>query len=109
MEPIYIALIGAIGGLFAGAAQAFVGPLATGRLEQQRERRARALDDLNRMADAIRQPTDHLYLRTGAASIGDSDLVAYVGRIVTAPGGSQEQQDAQGDAAHRVGELRRRL
>jgi hypothetical protein len=109
VEPIVVAIISVVGGLASGLLVALGKPLAEDWQARQRERRARRLEDLDRMADGIRRPgTDGHFLSIGAASIGDHDLTEYVGRLIVAAS-PEARSDAQGDAATRIGQLRNKL
>lgn len=109
MEPLIVAAIGAIGGLTSGIVVALVKPVGEDWQERRRETRKRKQEDLDRMADLVRmRGVDGYLLRMGAASIGDEELIAYVGRLIVAPTDS-ERSDAKGDASNRVGELRAKL
>lgn len=109
MEPIVVAVIGAIGGLAAGVAVSLLKPFGDDWQAKQRERREQRRSDLDRMADMIRvRGVDGHLLRMVAASIADEQLVAYVGRYITGDT-AEKRSDAQGDASNRIGELRARL
>lgn len=109
MEPIVVAIISVVGGLASGLLVALGKPLAEDWQVKQRERRARRLEDLDRMADGIRRSgIDGHYLSIGAASIGDHDLTEYVGRIIAADE-PEERSNARGDAATRIGQLGNKL
>jgi hypothetical protein len=106
VEPIIVAAIAALGGLVSGLVVSLTKPWGENWLETQRARRTRRHADLDRLADGL---VAHNYnpegMRMTAASIGDPDLIGYVGRIIVAST-DEEQSNARGDAIHRVGELR---
>lgn len=109
MEPIVVAAIGAVGGLASGLVVALAKPLGEDWQERRRERRKRRLEDLDRLADAVRrQGIDGHFLRIAAASTADSQLVAHVGRLIVAAT-PEQAEDARGDASHRIGQLRSEL
>ena len=81
MEPIMVAVISAISGIASGLVVALVKPLSEDWRERRREVRKRRLEDLDRLADAIRKSAwDPNYLRIAAASLADSRLIECVGR-----------------------------
>jgi hypothetical protein len=108
VEPIVVAVIGAIGGLASGVAVSLLKPFGEDWQARQRETRARRREDLDRMADAVRGRMDPNFLRIGAASIADDRLIEYVGRYITADS-TERRSDAQGGASNRIGELRAKL
>jgi hypothetical protein len=76
---------------------------------RQRETRERKREDLDKLADLFRrQPMDPMLLRMAAASTADPDLVAHVGRLITADT-PEKRSDAQGDVANQIGVLRSKL
>ncbi len=124
-DPLATAIIGAIGGVAGGLVTAVVGPfiqdwIAKGREQRDEDRgvRGRRIQQVAHFGELLAQITPdgphlsteeyaHRSLRTAAAAIGDSDLIAHVGRMHSQTWGSPAWQDALGDAQFRAGELQR--
>lgn len=115
MEPIIVAVIAAISGILSGLVSGLIVTLVKPRgenwLDIQRGRRERRVEDLVRLHDLLSQTEGkygHPEMRSMAAAIGDTELIAEVGRIIVADT-VERRKDAVGDAMNRVGELRHDL
>jgi hypothetical protein len=108
MEPIVVAVIAVIGGAVSGLIVSVVKPFTEYSLEMRRERALLRRGSLDRLSGAmIARGAPPAVLRVDTASIDDPVLTAHIGRYLT--GTDQDRTDAQGDIAHRVGELRAKL
>lgn len=117
VEPILVAAIAAsasiIGGVIGGALRPWGEDWVARRREareavreQQRIRRER-LDGLWKwIADAAHFASAREVLPAHVSAIGDPELDAHVGRMLTSPT-PEEQESAKNDALRRVGELLR--
>src|SRR5215208_5448908 len=84
-DGLAAAVLGAIGGFASGAATWLLRSVLEDWQSRQRETRERKREDLDKLADLFRrQPMDPMLLRMAAASTADPDLVAQVGRLITA-------------------------
>jgi hypothetical protein len=112
IEPVIVAAIAAVSGIVSGLVVSLVKPWGENWRDVQRDRRARRDADLDALKDNLNQWADKAWvypeMRSQAAAIGDSQLIAHIGRVITVDN-PNKRQDAVGDAMHRIGELRHRL